>query len=139
LDGPGLRDAAADLDRELAAYESWKLGAYPDHARKAVVVVFHTDFSAYDEVHRRLERVVAPLPVVLRPACYPREQLDVARRTLERVDWHPRAKALRMAWHLDPSSSAFVVTIDPSAPDVARALEQRLGAVVRVRLGKPHG
>jgi hypothetical protein len=139
LNGPGLRDAAAALDRELAAYEAWKLGAYPDRVLEAVVVVFHTDFSAYEEVSRKLERVVAPLPVVLRPACYPREQIDAARRTLERADWHPRAKALRMASHLDPSISAFVVTIDQSAPDVARALEEQLGPVVRVRLGKPHG
>jgi len=139
LDEPGVREAAGTLERALSAYAAWKLGFYPDDDRKAVVVVFHTDFSAYEELRGKLERTLAPLPVVLRPACYPRERIDAARQTLERADWHPRAKAFRMAAHLDPASSGFVVTIDSSAPDVAQALEQRLGPLVRVRLGKPHG
>jgi hypothetical protein len=139
LDEPGVREAAATLEQELSAYEAWRLGWYPDHVRHAVVVVFHTDFSAYEDVRQKLERAVAPLPVVLRPACYPRERIDAARQTLERAEWHPRAKAFRMASHLDPSISGFSVTIDSSVPEVAQALEQRLGPLVRVRLGKPHG
>jgi hypothetical protein len=102
-------------------------------------VVFHTDFRAYQELRGKLERTIAPLPVVLRPACYPRERIEAARQLLERADWHPRARAFRLASHLDPSISGFVVTIDSSAPDVAQALEQRLGPLVRVRLGKSHG
>lgn len=102
-------------------------------------MVFHTNFTAYDEVRSKLQAVIAPLPVVLRPACYPPEQIAAAREILEKADWHPRAKSFRMASHLDPSFSGFVVTIDESAPDVATALEQRLGPLVESRLGKPHG
>lgn len=139
LDKPGARERGAVLQQELAPYASSTLGFYPDDVLQAVVVVFHTNFKAYDEVRRKLEAVVSPLPVVLRPACYPPERIADARETLERADWHPRAKSFRMASHLDPSFSGFVVTIDASAPEVATALEQRLGPLVKVRLGKPHG
>jgi len=139
LDKPGVRERGAALQQELTPYASETLGWYPDHVRQAVVVVFHTTFTAYEEVRRKLERVVSPLAVVLRPACYPPERIAAAREVLERADWHPRAKSFRVASHLDPSFSGFVVTIDESAPDVAAALEQRLGPLVEVRLGKPHG
>jgi hypothetical protein len=139
LDKPGVRERGAVLQQELTPYASGTLGWYPDHVRQAIVVVFHTNFTAYEEVRQKLERVVSPLVVVLRPACYPPDQIAAAREVLERADWHPRAKSFRMASHLDPSFSGFVVTIDESAPDVAQALEQRLGPLVKVRLGKPHG
>lgn len=71
LNKPGVRDRGAVLQQELAPYASGTLGSYPDHVQQAVVVVFHTNFTAYEEVRRKQERVVSPLVVVLRPACLP--------------------------------------------------------------------
>jgi hypothetical protein len=39
-----------------------------------------------------------------------------------------------MGWYFDATFSGFFVAVDRSAPDVARALEQRLGKLVRTRL-----
>ena len=123
------------LEREL---ENWKgswVSTYIDDRRQAVGVVFHTDFSDYDAIVAKLEPVMAPLKVVLRPACYSRQQIDEARRVIESGEWHPRGKG-PMASYFDAEFSRFAVTIDESAPEVADALRQRLGKLVSVTLGQ---
>jgi hypothetical protein len=45
-----------------------------------------------------------------------------------------------MAWTFDTTFSGFSVSVDSSEPEVAKALEQRLGKLVRTRLEnlRPH-
>jgi hypothetical protein len=42
-----------------------------------------------------------------------------------------------LSYNLDPAFAGFDVIVEKSAPEVATALEQRLGSVVRVTLGEP--
>jgi len=124
------------IERELVNWKPFVAGTYLDNRRRAMGIVMHQDFADYDGIRQKLEALNGPLKIVLRPACHPRQTIDEARRVLDLKDWHPRAKAIPMLWHFDAGISAFSVTVDDSAPEVAQALEQRLGDLVRTRLVK---
>ncbi len=125
------------LNETLREAGGQELGLYPDHRNQTVVIVFPTTFKDYEAMRQRLAPRVFPLKVVLRPACFTPEQIEEARKVVHDLEWHPRAKHVPNAGHFDASVSAFVITIHDSAPEVAAALEKRLGPLVRVRLGKP--
>jgi hypothetical protein len=124
------------IERELENWRASVAGTYLDDQRRALGVVLHRDFADYDALRQKLEPISAPLKVVLRPACYSRKEIEEARRIIEEKEWHPRAKATWMLSHFDASISAFSVSVDESTPEVAKALEQRLGKLVRTRLDK---
>lgn len=134
---PAAQQRLAALTETLREAGEPQLGLYIDHANQAAVVVFPTTFKDYEGMKQRLAPRVFPLKVVMRPACFTPEQIEEARTVLHDLDWHPRAKHVPNAGHFDASISAFVITIHDSAPEVAAALKERLGPLVRVRLGKP--
>lgn len=134
---PATQQRVAVLNETLREAGGQELGLYPDHPNQTIAVVFPTTFKDYEAMRKRLAPRVFPLKVVLRPACFTPEQIEEARKVVHDLDWHPRAKKVPSAGHFDASSSAFIVTIHDSAPEVAAALKKRLGPLVRVRLGKP--
>lgn len=124
------------LERELENWKASVAGTYLDDHRRALGIVLHRDFADYDALQQKLEPISGPLKVVLRPACYSRKEIENARRVIDAKEWHARAKDTWMISHFDASISAFSVSVDDSTPEVAKALEQRLGKLVRTRLGK---
>ena len=128
------------IERELQDWKAFIAGTDRDEQRDAMIVLLHQDFADYDGLERKLERVCGPHKIVLRPACHSRRSIEDARRVLDARDWHPQAKSTPMAWTFDTTFSGFSVSVDSSAPEVAKALEQRLGKLVRTRLEnlRPH-
>ena len=128
------------IERELQDWKAFIAGTDRDEQRDAMIVLLHQDFADYDGLKQKLERVCGAQKIVLRPACHSRKSIEDARRVLDERDWHPDAKSTPMAWHFDARFSAFSVSVDDSAPEVAKALEQRLGKLVRTRLQnlRPH-
>lgn len=137
LKAPEIQRSVFVLNAALQGFESSNIGTTLDHGRHAVIVVFHADFHDWARIRQRLVGRIAPLEVVLQPSCYPRAKLAEAEQVLKEQAWHPKAKATRMGFWLDASFSGYRVVIDDSAPEVAEALRQRLGELVRVSLGKP--
>jgi hypothetical protein len=137
LADPVIQQRVEVLARELEAAGHPQLGTYSDPVERAAVVVLPQAFTGYAALRERLAARVLPLRVVLRPACYPREKIDEAQRVIAEQNWHPRAKEVAIAGHFDPAFSGYTVTVHESAPEVASALAERLGPLVRVRLGKP--
>jgi hypothetical protein len=129
---PQRRDA---VEREIENWKSSVAGTYLDDNRRAFVIVLHSDFAHYDGLRQKLEPISPPLKVVLRPACYSRQRIDEARSLLQERSWHPQAASARFAMHFDARFSAFAVGFENTAPEVAEALEQRLGQLVRVNRG----
>ena len=130
-----VQDRAQVLERELARWKNAWLGTYADDDGRAFVVVFHTDFADYETVRRRLETVMPPVRVVLRPACHSRERIAEAERILDERTFHPKAKSVNMLFYLDASFSGYSVSVDDS--EVRQALERRLGKLGNVKLGSP--
>lgn len=137
LKTPDIQRSVFAVNSALQGFERANIGQTLDHERHAVIVVFHSDFRDYDRVRQRLVGHVAPLEVVLQPSCYPRAKLAEVEQVLLEGSWHPKAKDVPKGFWLDASFSGYRVTIDDSAPDVAEALKQRFGDLVRVSLGKP--
>jgi hypothetical protein len=112
------------------------VGTVIDHAQKRLVVVVEPEFKDWAIVPGKL----SPAPTIdltMRPACHGRAERDRAEATLEQRSWHPRASNTPVSWSPDASIAGYSVTVDDSAPEVAAALEQKLGKLVRVKLGKP--
>lgn len=137
LSSPEIQQSVSVLNRALQDVERSSLGTTLDNERRAIIVVFHTDFQDYDGIQKRLVGQIAPLHVVLQPSCHARAKLAEVEQALLDGSWHPKAKDTRRGSWLDPSFSGYRVTIDDSAPDVAEALQHRFGDLVRVALGKP--
>ena len=129
------RDVYA-LERALADYGRFLVGTAVDAEHQRVLVVFHDDFTGYDTVAPQIAARVTAASVVLAPACHSRSHIAEAQAVLEARAWHPKAKSVAMGFSLDPAIAGFDVTIDSGAPEVARALEAKLGDRVRVSLGK---
>lgn len=137
LKAPDIQRAVHALNAALQGLENANIGSTLDNERRAVVVVFHSDFRDWKQVRERLVGRIAPLEVVLQPSCRSRAELAEAEQIIKEQAWHPKAKGIRMGSWLDASFSGYRVVIDDSAPEVADALQQRLGERVRVSLGKP--
>ncbi len=131
------KQPGAAVARELENWKGKYFGTYLDDDRQALVIVLHTDFADYDTLRQKLEALASPMKLVLRPACHSRQRLDEADVVISKMEWHPRAKLVPMVVRPDASFSGYAVSIDDSAPEVATALEERLGDVVRTQLGKP--
>jgi hypothetical protein len=137
LKAPEMQRGMYEVSKALQGLESSALGTTLDHERRAMIVVFQQDFHDWARIRQRLAGRVAPLEVVLQPSCYPRAQLDEAKRVITEQAWHPKANGIRMGVLSDASFSGYRVIIHDSFPEVAEALRQRLGGLVHVTLGKP--
>jgi hypothetical protein len=137
LDTPEIQRSMFAVTTSLQGFASASIGTTVDHERRAVIVVFHTDFHDWARIRQRLVGRVAPLEVVLQPSCYPRAMLAEAEQLILAQAWHPDAMGIKMGFRLDASFSGYRVVIDDTKPEAAEALQQRLGKLVRVSLGKP--
>lgn len=126
------------LDAALKPFAAELIGTTADHANQSLVAVFHTTFRDYEAVQKSLLEKIGSLHVVLRPACHSREESAAAEAVLSRRDFHPKAASVALSYGLDASFSGFDVMVQESAPEVADALKQRLGPLVRVELGSLH-
>jgi hypothetical protein len=138
LEDKTIQLSARELEQGLEPVRHWVVGRYTEHAQRGVVVVIQTDFAGYEDVAKRLATKVAPLRLVLRPACHSRSELEEAQHVIVSMDWHPHAKEYTTAWYLDAELSRYIVTVDSRVPEVAQALRVRLGELVEVRAGRPH-
>jgi hypothetical protein len=123
------------LAAELKPFEAEMIGTTIDYEAEMMVVVFHTTFRDYETVRTRLLDKLGPLQVALRPACHSREQIAEAEAGLSRRDFHPRAASVALSYNLDPAFAGFSVMVQESAPEVAEAVKQRFGPMVRVSMG----
>lgn len=121
----------------LKIHETSQIGTFIDDREKRFVVVMHTDFREYAAAQRAVAGKVKSLDEVLAPGCHTRGEIAEAERVLLERAWHPAAKETSMAFSMAPAFSGFDVVFDESAPEVAEALRERLGALVYVSLGKP--
>ena len=137
LGRPMMQNRMARLNRKLEPFGRSMIGIAFDDMGKRVVVVFDPAFSRYAEVQAALADAVAPLQVSLRPGVHSLAEIAEAEKVLDAMDWHPRAKSIDLAWAAEPARSGFRVVIDERAPEVARALQRRLGSLVNVTLGRP--
>lgn len=137
LKQPRVQRAVFAIGEAIARHQSSYIDTLFDPLQKRVVIVLHTDFSEYQALQQDLARKVIAVDVELSPACRTRDELARAERVLTERQWHPKAQETPMAWWLEGAFSAFSVVIEESAPDVAEALERKLGPLVRVSLGRP--
>jgi hypothetical protein len=125
------------LGDELEPYGAALIGITFDDVNQVAIIVLQSDFADYDPLRSRLLERTAGLSVALRPGCFSREELSAGRQRLEARDFHPNAKDVAIAWGLDPAFSGYSVTVADSAPEIAQALRDQLGPIVRVKLNKP--
>lgn len=137
LKQPAVQRDVYALADALKVYERSQIGTFIDDREKRFVVVMHTDFKEYATAQRAVAGKVKSLEVVLAPGCHTRGEIAEAERVLLERAWHPAAKETSMGFSLNPAFSGYDVVIDESAPEVAEALRERLGALVYVSLGKP--
>ena len=124
------------LDEALKPYAHDFLGTAIDLPHRRALVVLHQDSSKAASVAAAIGRRVHTLQVVVLPACHSRAQITEAEAILLARKWHPKAASTSMGFSLDPAIAGFDVTVDTSAPEVARALEETLGTRVRVSLDR---
>jgi hypothetical protein len=96
LKAPEIQRAVQALHAGLQGFENANIGSTLDNDRRAVVVVFHSDFGDWKQVRERLAGRIAPLEVVLQPSCRSRAELAEAEQIIKEQAWHPKAKA--SAW-----------------------------------------
>jgi hypothetical protein len=125
------------LEQQLKPVAASLVGITFEDESKTAIAVLYPSFDGYEGLQRQLAARIGPLNVALRPSCHSERELATAHAVLQARDWHPKAGATPVGWHLEAAYSAYVVTVDDSAPEVAQALRERLGDLAVVSLGKP--
>jgi hypothetical protein len=113
------------------------VGTAIDHTQKCVLVVLEPDYGDWQALGGKFKMAAPGFDVLVRKACHGKAEREAAEARLRARDWHPKAQSTPVSWSPNASFAGFVVTVDEAAPEVAKALEQALGAMVQVVLGKP--
>jgi hypothetical protein len=137
LAAPEAQQRVTRLNADLEGLTPPSVGLAFDDTSRTIILVLAAPYESYRGLAQRLQRLVSPMRIALRPSCHSPAQMEHAKRVLEGRQWHPKASVTPMAWYLDPSFAGYRVTIDDSAPEVRDALQRQLGSLVQTELGKP--
>lgn len=142
----GGQFGATTKTQTTARLQRGLIGTALDHTTQTFVVVVDPARVDATALQRRLDsarRLPGQVgsPALLGPAVRVQQGCSTAAGLLEadgvlaRGDWHPGARRAGYSSYLDPADSTYHVTVHHTAPDVAKALQERLGARVTVKLG----
>jgi hypothetical protein len=113
------------------------VGTAGDDATESLVVVVDPALVDMRDLTSKLETAAGRGGVKVRveAAKVSASELLAARQVIAARDWHPDACRVGMAFGIDAAACRYRVTFDRKNEHVARALEARLGDLVRIEWG----